>query len=438
MANRIPNSPIELVTIPNGWRSIPEVPSVVQDAFGPKGIAVLHGDRWRGLVSRGSEKAFAWLDGHEPRASALTTRVTLTQTFESDERGRALVIGGSGNSLYAVEPSGAATCLGVLPDVRIERACWLPRGGVAVLLGRDICIYTPGRDGRLLPRLRFAALHPEFSALRCLPSSDDEVMVLAAIYDDRGAVYAIDSDARVHILADFEGLSMADVQLFLDETGNRTMLLSGAAITLDGNPTTVEGLEQAIAEREQFPLAELSFEAAPDLEAGPDFPALTEDEAKVESPQPAMAPDALTQPSLDRLGRLTKALIRMLRAAPKRSAPDMEVLKLIRSGMAHDLRAYVHAWAVHAPNNPAVYEFWMATPKLENRESIREHAGESVQLGTFASGEPIVARMHGAGSCEVVMIDEEGIPYRYSGLEGFLLDLQMRAPGEFELDDWMD
>ena len=37
----------------------------------------------------------------------------------------------------------------------------------------------------------------------------------------------------------------------------------------------------------------------------------------------------------------------------------------------------------------------------------------------------------------VVMIDEEGIPYRYSGLEGFLLDLQMRAPSKFELDDWM-
>jgi hypothetical protein len=326
----------------------------------------------------------------------------------------------------------------VLPGVRLERACWLPRGGVAVLVDRDICIYTPNAEGRLRPRLRFGALSPEFSALRCLPSSDDQVMVLAAVYDDRGAIYSIDSDGRVHILADFERLAMADVQLFLDETGNRTMLLNGAAITLDANPATVEGIEQAIAQREQLPLAELSVEPAPELEAGPDLPALGEDAAKVENQQPAMAPDALTQPSLDRLGRLTKALIRMLRAAPERSAPDMEVLKLIRSGMAHDLRAYIHAWAVHAPNNPAVYEFWMATPKLETREFIRKHAGESVQLGIFASGEPIVARMHSAGSCEVVMIDEEGVPYRYSGLEGFLLDLKMRAPGELELDEWVD
>jgi hypothetical protein len=160
-------------------------------------------------------------------------------------------------------------------------------------------------------------------------------------------------------------------------------------------------------------------------------------EAKVEA-RASMAPDALTPPSLDRLGRWTCALIRMLRAAPQRSAPNMEVLKLIRAGMPHDLRAYVHAWAAHTPNNPAVYEWWMNAPKLETREFVLKHAGESVQLGIFASGEPIVARLGSAGSCEVVMIDEEGIPYRYRGLEGFLMDLHMRAPGKFELDDWAE
>mgnify|MGYP006979935787 CR=1 FL=1 len=130
----------------------------------------------------------------------------------------------------------------------------------------------------------------------------------------------------------------------------------------------------------------------------------------------------------------------MLRSAPRRATPDVELLKLIRKHMPTDLRAYVHAWAVHDPNNPAVYEFWMSPPKIVTHPYILEHTGESLQIGIFASGEPILARRGGAGvSTQVVMIDEEGVPYRYHGLEGFLADLQMRAPGDdFDLDAWMD
>jgi hypothetical protein len=81
----------------------------------------------------------------------------------------------------------------------------------------------------------------------------------------------------------------------------------------------------------------------------------------------------------------------------------------------------------------------MDRPTLVEREFIRKHAGDSIQLGIFASGEPIVARLNSSGSCEVVMIDEEGVPYRYYGLEGFLADLQMRTPNsaKFDLDDWL-
>lgn len=444
VANLTPNSPITLEPIANAWRSIPEVPIAAQDAFGPKAIVVLHRGRWRGLVP-GAGRVFAWLDGRELRATGVSSRMTRPQTLESDEAGRALVIAGTGNSLYAVEPSGAATCLGVLPNglpnkTTITNACWLPRGGVAFMLDPDICIYMPGADGRLLPRLRFRSL-PDVMGLRSFlvgESSDSDSnprFVLVAMYDDRGAIYGIDAE-RVHILADFDKLDLASIELFLDETGNRTMLPDGPTIALSGSLTRIEGLDEALSRCGEMPEAELSVEPAPELDAGPDIAARSGAEAKLEVRVTA-PPDALNPPSLDRLGRLTAALIRKLRAAPKRSVPDLEILKLIRTGMPHDLRAYVHAWAVHDPNNPAVYEFWMAPPKPETREFIRKHTGEAIQLGTFASGEPIVGRLQGAGDCQVVMIDEEGIPYRYSGIEGFLLDLQMRAPSKFELDDWM-
>ncbi|HVI03730.1 MAG TPA: hypothetical protein VM869_33790 [Enhygromyxa sp.] len=438
VVNRIAASPITLSPVPNAWRSIPEVPIAVQDGFGPKAIAVLQRGRWRGLVPRAGASVFAWLDGRELRATRLSTRVTRSQTLESDEAGRALVIGGTGNSLYAVEPSGAATCLGVLPDGEtITTACWLPRGGVAMQLGRDLCIHTPGPAARLLPRLRFRAVHPEYSSLRSLPIAHDDVFTIAAMYDDRGAIYAIDDAGRAHILAEFEQLAIADIQLFMDETGYRTMLPDGPTISIDGSLATVDHLEDAIARREQLPEIELSVDPAPELDAGQDLAPPDASEAKLEV-RVSMPLDALIEPSLDRLGTLTTALIRMLRAAPQRSAPNMEILKLIRSGMPHDLRAYIHAWATHAPLSPAVYEFWMEPPKLESREFIREHAGDAISLGTFASGEPILARLSSSPSCEVVMIDDEGVPYRYRGLEGFLLDLQLRADGAFELDDWIE
>ena len=438
VANQIPNSPVTLTTVRDAWRSIPEVPVAVQDAFARKSNVVLHRDRWRALVPRAGGNVFAWLDGRVARATGVSSQVMFEQTLESDERGRALVIAGAGNSLYAVEPSGHATCLGVLADrQKINTACWLPGGGVGLVLGREICIYTPAADGQLAPRIRFVATQPYLGGLRSLPSDDDDVIVIASFFDDRGVVYAIDRSGRVVVLADFDRLSLADVRLFLDETGDRTMLPDGPTVSVDANLTRVEGLAEALAERERLPEAELAVDAAPELEPGPDIAAPDPAQATIEN-RPTPLPDAHVAPSIDRLGELTGALIRMLRAAPKRSSPDGEILRLIRSGMPDDLRAYVHAWALHSPNNPAVYEFWMDAPRLETREFIKQHAGESIRLGIFASGEPIVARRSGTGSCEVVMIDEEGVPYRYRGLEGFLLDLQMRAPGDdFELDGWM-
>lgn len=440
MNNRVSTSPITLAPIADAWSSIPEVPFAVQDGFGADGIVVLQGGRWRGLIPRAGGNVFAWFADGEVRATGLSSSMSFGQIFESDADGRALVLGGTGNSLYAVEPSGAATCLGVLPNrQRFRTACWLPNGGVAAALESDVCIYTPGPDGRLRPRLRFRAVHPEDANLRSFAVARDDVFALVAMIDDRGAIYSIDTDGRVHMLADFEGLDMADVQLFLDETGNRTMLPDGAVISTAGSLATIDGLDDAIAMREQLPEAELSVAPAPELDAGPNHAAPSEAEAKIDVH--ASAPDAITPPSLDRLGRLTCALIRMLRAAPQRSAPDTEVLKLIREGMPDDLRAYLHAWATHVPSNPSVYEWWMVPPSLVTREFIRKEVGEAVQLGTFASGEPIVARLGGSSRCDVVMIDEEGHPYRYYGLEGFLQDLRMRASenyeAKFELDAWL-
>src|SRR5690606_874477 len=110
----------------------------------------------------------ARLDGRELKASGLATNVFFSQSLESDASGRVLVIGGKGESLYAVDGSCNATCLGVLPeDQKIRTACWLPRGGVAALIGSTVAIYTPGPDGRLLARLRFDVKLPDVMGMRC-------------------------------------------------------------------------------------------------------------------------------------------------------------------------------------------------------------------------------------------------------------------------------
>src|SRR5690606_7774590 len=87
VANQIPNSPVTLTTVRDAWRSIPEVPVAVQDAFARKSNVVLHRDRWRALVPRAGGNVFAWLDGRVARATGVSSQVMFEQTLESDERG---------------------------------------------------------------------------------------------------------------------------------------------------------------------------------------------------------------------------------------------------------------------------------------------------------------------------------------------------------------
>ena len=145
-------------------------------------------------------------------------------------------------------------------------------------------------------------------------------------------------------------------------------------------------------------------------------------------------------PALDKLPPLTRALIKMLRAAEVRPTPLAEVTSLIGKTTPLDLHAYIHAWATYRPNAPAVDEFWLEQPRRITTGHLQKVVRNSIQLGTYASGEPILARtVKGSSRCEVIMIDEEGALSRYRGLEGFLLDLKARAKGdEFELDQWME
>jgi hypothetical protein len=80
----------------------------------------------------------------------------------------------------------------------------------------------------------------------------------------------------------------------------------------------------------------------------------------------------------------------------------------------------------------------MDTPRPITAGFLHELAGDDcIQLGIYASGEPILARVTGDG-CEVLEISEEGELVRYRGLEGFLLHQKLRrADGDFELDAWM-
>lgn len=425
MANKIENSPITLTPDRAACKSIPEIPMAVQDAFGSKATVVGQRGRWCGLVLQDGAHVFAWFASGKLVASAVTTKIMFTQTLESDADGRALVIG-EPDRLYAVDRSGASRCLGVLADgERASSACWLPGGGIAVALGRSVCIYAL-HSGRLRPRVRFEATHDEIYGLRCF-DDDPSQLTLAAIADDRGSLYAIPSDDQVRVLADWDDLDLADVRMFIDESGRVTWLPDGPTLGAAGDLTRLDGVAEAWATLAAFPLATLSVNPAPELLEGPDLPAPERSLTVTTAP----VPDAVIPPSLDRFGPLTAAFIRLLRAGPKREQPDVTMLKLIREGMPVDLRAYVHAWACHVPSHPTVYEYWSAPPRLETAPHLTKLVGQALSIGTFASGEPILARLSGAGSCEVVMIDEEGQLYRYRGLEGFFADLERRKP-----DDW--
>ena len=436
MRNLVTDSPITLTSDPSFWRSQPEVPMVVQDGFSG-GEAVVQGGRWRGLIDGGKQHRFAWVEGGKLVASSLTTPRKFGQSLESDARGRALVLGGQGESIHAVEPPGAATCLGTLAEGKLGTACWVPGGGVAGTFGDDIVVYAPTQDGAgLQPRVRFAAPRRNLSGLRCLPSPDPAVVILGGFAFDDGFLVALGPNDEVRLLADFTGLDLGDIRACLDETGTRTLLPDGAAISTGGGLTKVEGLGPAIEALDRWPTIEPRG-VAPTLTGGGEAQAAPSE--PLPPPEAKPAADAAVAPSLARLGRLTAALIKMLRAAPARPSPDASLLALIRPSTPTDVRALIHAWAVHAPNNPTVYEFWMAPPKPDTRPFVRELAGECVGIGIFASGEPILARLAGGDETEVVMIDEEGQPYRYRGLEEFLSDLQMRAPSDstFELDAWL-
>lgn len=438
MNNLVADSPVSLVTDPSFWSRVPEVPFAVDTGFG-KGEAVLHQKIWRGLVEREGKQVFAWVEGNKLMATAMTDARRNGQSLESDAAGRALVIGADSRSLFAVERSGAARCLGVLGEGTIRVAGWLPDGGVVAVIDEDLCVYGPAdadADAVLQPRLRIASNWRHLAGIRSLPSPDPAVLILTGFAFDIGMILAIGPDERVRVLADFEGLGSADIRVCLDETGMRTALPSGPSVSIDGGLARVEGLDAALASLDRFP--ELETQAPPTLAASAN-PQPSASVGEVIRAEPKPVADASVPPDLIRLPPLSAALIKLLRDAPQRSEPDPRVLALIREGMPIDLRAYVHAWACYDPNNPTVYEFWMAAPRVEDRAWIREHAGDCLAIGSFASGEPILARHGGGAETQIVMIDEEGQPYRYRGFEGFLADLKMRSPddSEFELDAYL-
>jgi hypothetical protein len=436
-------SPVRLTVDREAIRLLPEIPDEVVDAFGSKVLVVHQRDRWIGLVPHeGGLRPTRLLEGRLQPSATITTR-SFGQLLDTNEAGRTLVVGGQGESLFAIEPDASARCLGVMVDdgwtssgerVRFECAAWLPDGGVAALVGADVCLYAAADEGPLVPRARLATGMSRPDGVRRIPGLD--VVIVAT--EDRLSVLALDADVGARELARIDDLALVGVQFFLDETGNRVSLLEGPWIFLDGDAARIDGLEQALAMRAEFPPLPAAESPAPVLIRGEDRPAPSEPPPKVVA---RVEPDALLEPDLRRLWPLTRAVIRMLRSAGRRATPDMEMLKLIRPDMPDDLRAWVHAWATHHPLAPAVDEFWMAPPRPVTEPYLRELAGMAVHLGTYASGEPILARRSTGPSCQVVMIDEEGIPYRYHGIEAFLADLRMRCEEDrraFELDRWMD
>ncbi|MEM9069824.1 MAG: hypothetical protein AAGE52_15025 [Myxococcota bacterium] len=427
MRNETAGSPISLTT---SSAPIPEVPHRVADAFSPGSTVILQDGRWRGLLKENG-LTFAWFDGARAVATGVRTRVMYGQTLESDADGRALVIGGAGESLFAVDGEGSATSLAALPkDSHATSACWLHDGGVAFVTGSgSLQVHRATEEG--LRPVAAVELSLDPWSFRCAPPIADDVYALIGMADFVGVVLAVDLTGTVYELARFPNLSLGDTRLSLDETGERLLLPARDHVNVGGGDLSiVTGLEEAVSRRSDFATRDATV--PPVLSPGKAPAAKL---AAVDA-RPAVAPDAAVEPKLA-FGPLTTALIRMLRSAPKRSKPAEDILALIRPGMPTDLRAYVHAWATRSPLSPTVYEFWMASPTLVTREWILDLVGSSLQIGIFASGEPILGRLRNT-SKSIVMIDEEGVPYEYHGLEGFLSDLQMRAPkDDFALDEWM-
>ncbi len=435
-------SPIRLTVDSDAVRLLPEIPDEVVDAFGHRIFVVCQRGRWVGLVPHEGGFRLTRLVAERMLSSAVITARSFGQMLDTDEAGRTLVIGGQGESLVSVEPDGSARCLGVMVDdgwtdggsrIRFELAAWLKDGVVAAVRG-DLCFYAFAGDEPLVPRWRLATGLAQIDGVRWFPELD--VVLVGA--EDVLLVLGLDEDVGARELARLEGLPLVGVQFFLDETGNRVALLEGPWVFLDGRVARLAGLAQALEICEQFLPLPVPQSPAPILLRGEDRP------APGDAPREVVAriePDALQEPSLSRLGPLTRAAILMLRSAPRRPAAEMGLLKLIRPSLPDDLRAWVHAWATHHPSAPAIDEFWLAPPRPVTEAHWTERVGTAIQLGTLASGEPILARRSSDRDSQVVMIDDEGALYRYHGIEGYLADLRMRCMEDdrtFVLDRWMD
>jgi hypothetical protein len=428
MRNTIPDSPITLEPDPRGWSDVPELPEHVRDAFGRRATIVVHRGRWRALVPHEGGYRFAWLDGRAARLTPVTTQLAFSQTLESDGQHRALVLGATGDRLYAVAPTGAATCLGFPLEGTISHACWLADDtGVALVIAGDLCLYT---GTPLAPLVRFP-IDRDVLAIRSLPHIWDHLHAIAVLTDTRILIYAVTAAGAIHQLAAFENIELPDVRLYLDDQGSVRVLAEGQRLAHADGLLVVENLDDTLSALDPYPPVALAPEPAPELVRGDDLAALPDADALVE-PTRIPPPDAAVPPALDALPPLTRALIAMLRSRPARPEPVAMTLALIQFDTPLDLRAYLHAWAVHAINSASVSELWLKAPRPSTWGARSGLTGGELELGSLASGEPILADARW-----ITMVDDEGIPRRYAGLEDLLAQLRERADDGFELDAWM-
>lgn len=125
------------------------------------------------------------------------------------------------------------------------------------------------------------------------------------------------------------------------------------------------------------------------------------------------------------IGPCSRALVAWLSSMPRRDVPLREVLDLVRLTHDPDLKAWLFATAHHTSvERLRLYDLWAQVPSAFGRD---------IQLGTLASGEPVLATRRG-----IVLVAPDG--WHRRSFESFLSELAAQAEELSEptsLDPWL-
>jgi hypothetical protein len=411
--NRTPSSPVRL-TVVDLWDEITPPPARVFARVGADGQLFTQGSEHHGLVRGAGDFVYVRFGEDESRVDSAVRTSVKYQTIPLDDAGVALVIGGDGDRLYAVDRACRARCLGVCEDARFTHAAWLSFGFAT--LDRDGLVtlfrWRDGEPAQALASYEFDGGLASFDAL-----AQDVLLVTT----QRAVLTHARPDGSLRELARFERDLLTRFQC-TEESGRHMTALREGHVTEGGDALRIDGLDAAVATREGLPLRAPSARGPITLSPGPDLE------------PPAASGAAPTQGraevGLDRLPRFTEALITQIQESPRRQPPEPSALALLAFSMPADLQGYIAARATRTAVNVSVYEAWLDAVPVERADARALRAGRgsvSIALGTIANGDPIFAVLRGSEAILVELSHEEDCARTWPSFESWLRDLCARA-----------